>query len=88
MNGRPECRDACQFFCSISVVPLNILLLSAHTKYTTGASRPITGSGFSVYFERVEDEEDKKEQAAAGFEPANNGFANRRLGPLGYAANL
>ena len=28
-----------------------------------------------------------KEQAAAGFEPANNGFANRRLRPLGYAAN-
>jgi hypothetical protein len=27
------------------------------------------------------------QQAAAGFEPANNGFANRRLRPLGYAAN-
>jgi hypothetical protein len=27
-------------------------------------------------------------QAAAGFEPANNGFANRRLRPLGHAANL
>jgi hypothetical protein len=26
-------------------------------------------------------------QAAAGFEPAYNGFANRRLRPLGYAAN-
>jgi len=25
-------------------------------------------------------------KAAAGFEPANNGFANRRLRPLGYAA--
>ena len=25
-------------------------------------------------------------QAAVGFEPTNNGFANRRLGPLGYAA--
>ena len=31
---------------------------------------------------------DKKKQAAAGFEPANNGFANRRLRPLGYAARL
>ncbi len=31
---------------------------------------------------------DKKQQAAAGFEPANNGFANRRLRPLGHAANL
>lgn len=30
----------------------------------------------------------KQQQAAAGFEPANNGFANRRLRPLGYAANL
>ena len=29
-----------------------------------------------------------KEQAAGGFEPPNNGFANRRLRPLGYAANL
>ena len=28
----------------------------------------------------------QNKQAAAGFEPANNGFANRRLGPLGYAA--
>ena len=28
----------------------------------------------------------KKEEAAVGFEPTNNGFANRRLGPLGYAA--
>ncbi len=27
-----------------------------------------------------------RKQAAAGFEPANNGFANRRLRPLGYAA--
>ena len=26
-------------------------------------------------------------QAAAGFEPAYNGFANRRLRPLGYAAD-
>ena len=26
------------------------------------------------------------EQAAGGFEPPNNGFANRRLRPLGYAA--
>ena len=25
-------------------------------------------------------------QAAVGFEPTNNGFANRRLRPLGYAA--
>jgi hypothetical protein len=25
-------------------------------------------------------------KAAVGFEPTNNGFANRRLGPLGYAA--
>ncbi len=31
---------------------------------------------------------DKKQQAAAGFEPANNGFANRRLRPLGYAASF
>ena len=29
---------------------------------------------------------DKKQQAAVGFEPTNNGFANRRLRPLGYAA--
>jgi hypothetical protein len=27
-------------------------------------------------------------KAAGGFEPPNNGFANRRLGPLGYAASL
>ena len=26
-------------------------------------------------------------QAAVGFEPTNNGFANRRLSPLGYAAS-
>ena len=25
-------------------------------------------------------------EAAVGFEPTNNGFANRRLRPLGYAA--
>ena len=25
-------------------------------------------------------------EAAVGVEPTNNGFANRRLGPLGYAA--
>jgi len=30
----------------------------------------------------------QKQQAAAGFEPANNGFANRRLRPLGYAAKF
>ena len=30
----------------------------------------------------------QKLQAAAGFEPANNGFANRRLRPLGYAAKF
>jgi len=30
----------------------------------------------------------EKTKAAAGFEPANNGFANRRLRPLGYAAVL
>ncbi len=30
----------------------------------------------------------KGQQAAAGFEPANNGFANRRLRPLGYAASV
>ncbi len=28
----------------------------------------------------------QKEKAAGGFEPPNNGFANRRLRPLGYAA--
>ena len=38
-----------------------------------------------MYFRWVED---KKEQAAGGFEPPNNGFANRRLRPLGYAAGL
>jgi len=31
--------------------------------------------------------EPPKEQAAVGFEPTNNGFANRPLRPLGYAAN-
>ena len=31
---------------------------------------------------------DKKEKAAVGFEPTDNGFANRRLRPLGYAANF
>ena len=30
---------------------------------------------------------DWSEKAAVGFEPTNNGFANRRLRPLGYAAN-
>ena len=29
----------------------------------------------------------QKEKAAVGFEPTNNGFANRRLSPLGHAAN-
>jgi hypothetical protein len=28
------------------------------------------------------------QQAAVGVEPTNNGFANRRLRPLGYAAKL
>ena len=28
----------------------------------------------------------KSLEAAVGFEPTNNGFANRRLRPLGYAA--
>ena len=28
----------------------------------------------------------KKHKAAVGFEPTDNGFAIRRLGPLGYAA--
>ena len=27
-------------------------------------------------------------KARVGFEPTNNGFANRRLGPLGYRAVL
>ena len=30
----------------------------------------------------------KRKEAAVGFEPTNNGFANRRLRPLGYAALL
>jgi hypothetical protein len=30
--------------------------------------------------------ESRIEKAAPGFEPGNNGFANRRLRPLGYAA--
>jgi hypothetical protein len=29
----------------------------------------------------------KRRKAAVGFEPTNNGFANRRLRPLGYAAS-
>jgi hypothetical protein len=29
-----------------------------------------------------------KQQAAVGFEPTDNGFANRPLRPLGYAASL
>ena len=33
-------------------------------------------------------EEHRSEQAAAGFEPANDGFANRSLSPLGYAAKV
>jgi hypothetical protein len=28
------------------------------------------------------------QEAAVGFEPTDNGFANRRLWPLGYAAVL
>ena len=28
----------------------------------------------------------RNEKAAMGFEPMNNGFANRRLSPLGHAA--
>ena len=31
-------------------------------------------------------EKQQKKQAAVGFEPTDNGFANRRLRPLGYAA--
>ena len=31
--------------------------------------------------------DDRKTQAAVGVEPTNNGFANRRLRPLGYAAD-
>ena len=31
-------------------------------------------------------EKGEKKEAAVGFEPTNNGFANRRLRPLGYAA--
>ena len=27
-------------------------------------------------------------EAATGFEPVDNGFANRRLSPLGYAASF
>jgi hypothetical protein len=30
----------------------------------------------------------QKTKAAVGFEPTNNGFANRPLRPLGYAAKL
>ena len=30
----------------------------------------------------------KEKEAAVGFEPTNNGFAIRRLGPLGYAARF
>ena len=32
------------------------------------------------------DDKARRIQAAPGFEPGNNGFANRRLRPLGYAA--
>ena len=32
------------------------------------------------------DDMGRNRQAAVGFEPTNNGFANRRLRPLGYAA--
>ncbi len=30
---------------------------------------------------------DKREKATVGFEPTNIGFANQRLGPLGYVAD-
>ncbi len=30
---------------------------------------------------------ERRLEASAGFEPANNGFANRPLKPLGYDAN-
>jgi integrase len=36
----------------------------------------------------IGDKKTQKSKAAPGFEPGNNGFANRRLGPLGYAADL
>ena len=36
---------------------------------------------------RISDEKPAKLQAAVGVEPTNNGFANRRLRPLGYAAD-
>ena len=34
----------------------------------------------------LEENGEEKEKAAVGFEPTDNGFANRRLRPLGYAA--
>jgi hypothetical protein len=34
------------------------------------------------------DPADNKTKAAVGFEPTNNGFAIRRLNPLGHAAGL
>ena len=37
---------------------------------------------------RIIEEETPKFKAAVGFEPTNNGFANRPLRPLGYAAEL
>jgi hypothetical protein len=43
---------------------------------------------FCIPHEWVHPVKTRKKQAAAGFEPANNGFANRRLRPLGYAARF
>jgi hypothetical protein len=34
----------------------------------------------------TQDSRHKSKKAAVGVEPTNNGFANRRLRPLGYAA--
>ena len=48
-------------------------------------------SQFRSFFRNVQtllpvDDRECFKQAAPGFEPGNNGFANRRLRPLGYAA--
>ena len=52
-------------------------------RHTTGTLLAAAGLTNSIIEENTQ-----KLEAAVGFEPTNNGFANRPLRPLGYAAEL
>ncbi|MHC4412058.1 MAG: hypothetical protein ACYSW6_03625, partial [Planctomycetota bacterium] len=52
-----------------------------HTSGAKLSKKPVHGGKNAITQDRNTEKSDLKQEAAVGFEPTNNGFANRRLRP-------